>query len=86
MTCTRPDIANAVRSLGQHTDAYTTKVYTRAKRVLRYFEETRIFGLCYLRKEAVARKKLMVWAYSDSDHANGPNTSRSVTGFVLQLN
>jgi hypothetical protein len=28
----------------------------------------------------------MVCAYSDADHANCPNTSRSVTGFVLQIN
>ena len=86
VTCTRPDIANAVRSLGQHTDAYTTEDYTRAKRVLRCLKETRTFGLSYLREEAVPRNELMVWAYNDADYANCPNTSRSVTGFVLQLN
>ena len=47
---------------------------------------TRVFGLCYLREEAVPRNERMVWAYSDADHANCSNTSRSVTGFVLQLN
>ena len=86
VTCTRPDIANAVRSLGRHTDAYTTENYARAKRVLRYLKETRTFGLIYKREEAVPNNEWMVCAYSDADHANCPNTSRSVTGFVLQIN
>ena len=80
VTCTRLDIANAVPSLGRHTDAYTTENYARAKRVLRYLKETRTFGL---REKAVPRNEWMVGAYSDADHANCPNTSRSVTGFVL---
>ena len=69
VTCTRPDIANAVRSLGQHIDDYTTETHAREKRVLRYLKETRTFGLFYLREEAVPINEWMVWAYSDANHA-----------------
>ena len=85
VTCTRPHIANAVRSLGQHADAYTPEEYTRSKRVLRYLEETSTFGLCYLREEAVPRNELIVWAYSDADLANCPNTSRVCDCFCASI-
>jgi hypothetical protein len=36
VTCTRPDIANAVRCLGRHAGAYTKDNFASAKRVLQY--------------------------------------------------
>ena len=60
VTCTRPDIANAVRILGRHTDAYTAETYSRDKRVLLYLKGTRTFGLCYRREEDVPRNDLKV--------------------------
>ena len=86
VTWTRPDIDNAVQSLGRYTDAYNAENYSREKRVLRYLNGTRTFSLCYGRDEAIPRDELRVFAYSDAEHANCPDTSRSVTGFVLQLN
>ncbi|OWZ18298.1 RxLR effector protein [Phytophthora megakarya] len=35
-TCTRPDIANAVRNLSRHSSSYTKENYTAAKRILKY--------------------------------------------------
>ena len=60
VTCTRPDIANAERILGRHTDACTAETYSRDKRVLLYLKGTRTFGLCYRREEDVPRNDLKV--------------------------
>lgn len=38
VTCTRPDIANAVRSLGRHAGPYSHANFVRAKRVLQIYD------------------------------------------------
>ncbi|KAE8911264.1 hypothetical protein PF005_g21947 [Phytophthora fragariae] len=86
VTCTRQDIANAVRCLGRHAGAYTTENFASAKRVLQYLKGTNTFGLVYRRSEANPAEQLQLRAYSVADHANCPDTGRSVTGYVLQLN
>ncbi|KAE9298600.1 hypothetical protein PF001_g15852 [Phytophthora fragariae] len=86
VSCTRPDIANAVRCLGRHAGAYTKENFTGAKRVLQYLAGTRTHGLVYRRPSAVQDGKLQLYAYSDADHANCPDTSRSISGHVLKLN
>ena len=86
VTCTRPDIANTVRSIGRHTDAYTTENFVRSKRVLRYWTETRTYGLCCMRDEADPCNYLKVWAYSDADHANCPGYISVSNWFVILLN
>ncbi|KAE9015084.1 hypothetical protein PR002_g14033 [Phytophthora rubi] len=86
ISCTRPDIANAVRCLGRHAGAYTKENFTSAKRVLQYLAGTRMYGLVYRRPSAVQDGKLQLYAYSDADHANCPDTSRSISGHVLKLN
>ncbi|KAE8951643.1 hypothetical protein PR001_g33641, partial [Phytophthora rubi] len=86
ISCTRPDIANAVRCLGRHAGAYTKENFTSAKRVLQYLAGTRTYGLAYRRPSAVQDGKLQLYAYSDADHANCPDTSRSISGHVLKLN
>ena len=54
--------------------------------MLRYLKETRTYGLTYMRADADTGDDVKVWAYSDADYTNCLYTSRSVTGFVLQLN
>ncbi|KAE8975156.1 hypothetical protein PR002_g25678 [Phytophthora rubi] len=86
VSCTRPDIVNAVRCLGRHAGAYTKENFTSAKRVLQYLAGTRTYGLVYRRLSALQDGKLQLYAYSDADHANCPDTSRSISGHVLRLN
>jgi len=52
--------------------------------VLRYLRATRTYGLVYRREAEVL--PLKVDAYCDADHANCPDTSRSITGYMLRLN
>ncbi|KAF0706659.1 hypothetical protein As57867_006697, partial [Aphanomyces stellatus] len=44
VTCTRPDIANAVRNLSKHPSCYDESHWKQAKRVLRYLKGTK--SLC----------------------------------------
>ncbi|POM70483.1 Hypothetical protein PHPALM_13066 [Phytophthora palmivora] len=85
VSCTRPDIANAVRCLGRHVGSYTRENFSNAKRVLQYLRGTRNHGLVYRKSDAESAIKLQLCAYSDADHANCPDTSRSISGYVLQL-
>ncbi|GMF32442.1 unnamed protein product [Phytophthora fragariaefolia] len=86
VSCTRPDIANAVRCLGRHAGSYTKENFSCAKRVLQYLAGTRTYGLVNRQSGAVQDGKLLLCAYSDADHANCPDTSRSISGHVLKLN
>ncbi|POM67315.1 LOW QUALITY PROTEIN: Integrase catalytic core protein [Phytophthora palmivora] len=85
VSCTRPDIVNAVRCLGRHAGSYTRENFSNAKRVLQYLRGTRNHGLVYRKSDAESAIKLQLCAYSDADHANCPDTSRSISGYVLQL-
>ncbi|KAF0712186.1 hypothetical protein As57867_004891, partial [Aphanomyces stellatus] len=44
VTCTRPDIANAVRNLSKHLSCFDESHWKQAKRVLRYLKGTK--SLC----------------------------------------
>ncbi|EGZ15481.1 hypothetical protein PHYSODRAFT_375036, partial [Phytophthora sojae] len=82
VTCTRPDLANAVRSLSiRYSSSYSKENYAAAKRVLQYLKATRTFGLVYRLRDAAPRRELQLQAFSDADHANSPETSRSVTRY-----
>lgn len=96
--CTRPDIANAVRTLGKFLNCFTREHYVLAKRVLRYLRGTSDYGLIWTRSEKpdlqfVAyvdawrppKKEVQVVAYADADLGNEKDDRRSVTGFVLQV-
>lgn len=83
LACTRPDLANAVRSLARYSGAYTHENYMCAKRVLRYLRATRTYSLVYRHKSNLLQQR--VDAYCDVDHTNCPDTSRSNTGYLLRL-
>ncbi|KAG2809913.1 hypothetical protein PC116_g21150 [Phytophthora cactorum] len=84
VACTRSDLANAVRTLARYSSLYTKEYYMCAKRVLRHRRATRIYGLVYRRQDPVV--PLRVDAHCDAEHANCPDTSRSITGYLVRLN
>ncbi|KAE9233117.1 hypothetical protein PF004_g9734 [Phytophthora fragariae] len=82
VACTRPDMASVVRCLGKYNGAYTRENFAMAKRAVRYLLGTKTFGLVYRPTDAMP----LLIAFADADHAMCADTSRSNTGFVLQLN
>ncbi|POM59071.1 putative transposable element [Phytophthora palmivora] len=79
-SCSRPDIANIVRCLERRAGSYTKEKFSCAKRVLPYLAGTRTHGL------VCRSRKLQLYGYSDAEHANCPDTSRSISGHVLKFN
>ncbi|KAE9001680.1 hypothetical protein PR002_g17848 [Phytophthora rubi] len=83
VSCSRPDITNAVRTLGKFLTCYTKEHFVLAKRVLRYLQGTREFGLVWYKPDSPA---MQLVAYADADLGNEKHDRRSITGYVLQLN
>jgi hypothetical protein len=77
---TRPDIAFAVGRLSSLMDCYTPDHWSAAIRVVRYLKGTRTMGLTLGGSNA-----LCLVGYSDSDYANCPDTSRSISGYCFNL-
>ena len=78
-TRTRPDISSAVNVLCRHFSDPRKVHMTAAKRVLRYLQGTKSFGLRF------SGSKPTLEAYSDSDWAGDHEDRKSTSGFVLQL-
>jgi Reverse transcriptase (RNA-dependent DNA polymerase)/gag-polypeptide of LTR copia-type/Integrase core domain/GAG-pre-integrase domain len=85
VSCTRPDIANAVRVLSKFNSCYTNEHLMMAKRVLRYLKGTTNYGLVY-RADPSQSTTLHFDAYADADLGNDMDTRRSTSGFILQVN
>ncbi|GMF51860.1 unnamed protein product [Phytophthora fragariaefolia] len=83
VSCSRPDIANAVRTLGKFLNCYTKEHFVLAKRVLRYLQGTREYGLVWYKPESPG---LQLIAYAGANLGSEKDDRRSITGFVLQLN
>ncbi|KAE8903546.1 hypothetical protein PF005_g21281 [Phytophthora fragariae] len=81
--CSRPELANAVRTLVKCLNKYTHENYSMAKRVLRYLRGTLDYGLVWEMKETL---DLHFVAYADADLGNEKDDRHSITGYVLQLN
>ena len=80
MVGTRPDIAYAVGALSQHSATPGQEHWTALKRVFRYLRGTTDLSIHFNGKipnEA--------FAFVDADHANDPNTRRSVGGYVYLI-
>ncbi|KAE8965425.1 hypothetical protein PF011_g28292 [Phytophthora fragariae] len=80
---TRPEIANAVRTLGKYMSKYTKEHFVIVKRVLRYLKCTRDYGLLWKKP---ASPDLHFTAYADADLGSEKDDRKSITGFVLQMN
>jgi hypothetical protein len=77
---TRPDIAFAVGRLSSFLDCYMPDHWSAAVWVIRYLKGTRTLGLTL---SGTNRPRLI--GYSDSDYANCPDTSRSISGYCFSL-
>lgn len=80
LTHTRPDISYAVHTLSQYMHTLMLPHLQTLHHVLRYLAHTLGQGILL---QATAH--LTLQASSDSDWASCPNTTRSVTGYVLLL-
>ena len=77
---TRPDITFAIGRLASFLDCYRPEHWQAAIRVLRYVKGTRNLSLTL---GGTASPSLL--GYSDSDFANCPDTSRSISGYCYTL-
>jgi hypothetical protein len=77
-TC--PNIAFAVGRLSSAMDCYTPDHWSAAIHIVRYLKGTRTMGLTL-----GGTNPLRLVGYSDSDYANCPVTSRSISGYCFNL-
>ncbi|XP_031489589.1 secreted RxLR effector protein 161-like [Nymphaea colorata] len=80
VTLTRPDIAYTVNKACQFLHEPTDLHWTHVKRILRYLQGTRAYGL-----HIKASPHWKLEAYSDADWAGCPDDRRSTNGFVTML-
>jgi hypothetical protein len=85
VSCSRPDIAHVVRRLGQFLSCFDASHYAQAKRVLRYLQATKQFGLSMVVSCSVAVEILRLEAYSDADYANDSTDRQSISGYVTMV-
>jgi hypothetical protein len=79
---TRPDIANAVRTLSKFLITHNVTHWTAALRVLRYLKGTSTYGLVY---DGNHDDKITYQLYSDASFANTDEQRHSVTGYVVMM-
>ena len=77
---TRPDIAFAVGRLATVFDCYRPEHWDAAVRVVRYLKGSRTSYL-----ELGGSNPIQPIAFTDSDYANCPDTSRSIGGYCFSL-
>lgn len=82
---TRPDISHAVCLLCRATQNPSVQHWNAAKRILRYLEDTKDFGIVIGRTkdEAETREGDELVAYCDADWAGDRNDQTSITGFAI---
>ena len=78
-TCTRPDIAYAVRELARFMSNYGQRHFEAAKHLLRYLQGTRSRGIIY---GEVALPTPILRSYADSDWAMSDGR-KSISGYVI---
>lgn len=82
VSASRPDIAHAVRTLGTHLANFDHTHFAKAKRVLRYLQSARDYGLVM---DILPKLDVLVSAYTDADYANDPEDRLSVSGYITVL-
>ncbi|KAK2989971.1 hypothetical protein RJ640_004134 [Escallonia rubra] len=80
LTATRPDIMHSVSLISRYMENPTEKHMLAAKRIFRYLQGTRDFGLFYKKS-----KKLDFFGFTDSDYAGDQDDRRSTSGYVFML-
>ena len=79
---TRPDIANAVRTLSKFLLNHNITHWTAALRVLKYLKGTSTYGLVY---DGSKDDKITYQLYSDASFANTDEQRKSVTGYCVMM-
>ena len=79
---TRPDIANAVRTLSKFLLNHDKTHWTAALRVLKYLKGTSTYGLVY---DGSTDEKITYQLYSDASFANTDEQRKSVTGYCAMM-
>lgn len=78
----RPDIAHVVRHLGKYLSNFDHTHFAEAKRVLRYLQATKDYGLVQDVSDGTSAGLVV---YSDADYANDPADRRSISGYATML-
>ena len=81
LTATRPDIMYAVSLISRYMESPTETHLLAAKRILRYLQGTKDFGLLYKTSE----KSSKLVGFTDSDYAGDQDDRRSTSGYVFML-
>ncbi|KAL0398210.1 UNVERIFIED_CONTAM: Retrovirus-related Pol polyprotein from transposon RE1 [Sesamum radiatum] len=79
LTATRPDIMYSVSLISRYMEN-PTEMHLGAKRILRYLQGTRDYGLFYRKGE-----KPTLLGFTDSDYAGDQDDRRSTSGYVFML-
>ena len=80
VTCTRPDIADAVGNVAKYCEQHTSEHWSAAKRILKFLMTTREIALVY-----DGKKPGDLIGFADASWASDEDTRRSTTGYVFML-
>lgn len=80
MISSRPDLAFAIGKLSQHSENPTENHWIAVKRLLRYVNSTREFGILY-----DGKLNFRIEAYSDADWGGCELSRKSTSGSILLL-
>ncbi|OWZ15238.1 polyprotein [Phytophthora megakarya] len=82
VNASRPDIAHVTRHVAKYLVCFDQTHYVQAKKVLRYLQATKNYGLVMDVSEGTPTELM---TYSDADYANDPADRRSIRGYVTML-
>ncbi|KAG5888931.1 hypothetical protein JTB14_006299 [Gonioctena quinquepunctata] len=80
----RPDLAFDVSYVSQFLNNYSSQHWTAVKKILRYLQGTKSFGIIYGRCEEF--NGIDLCGYTDADYAGDVTTRKSRTGYVFMIN
>ncbi len=83
VTCTRPDICFAANYLSRYMQAPSPIHTQHLKRLLRYLQETKDFGITYSACQPMPKPYLT--CYSDADWGGDQETLQSTSGYIYLL-
>ena len=75
----RPDIKNAVRAAAHYAHTATERLWQAIMKVLSYLNETKSFGITYVRGSGLGLE-----VYASTDYANKAHYRRSVSGIAVR--